>query len=121
VFVSFFTQNSFLFIQLIREGIIMFTIKITDPNAQWIGSDTESVLDGAQRNGVKIPYACKGGGCGLCKVRVEEGEFERGRSSIAVLPNDERILNYTLACKTYPKGNMKIQLDMSRTKEYMEN
>jgi ferredoxin len=54
-------------------------------------------------------------------VRVEEGEFERGRSSVAVLPNDERDLNYTLACKTYPKGNMKIQLDMSRTKEYMEN
>src|SRR3954452_5950542 len=96
------------------EGIRMFTIKITDtndPNAQWIGSDTESVLDGAQRNGVKIPYACKGGGCGLCKVRVEEGEFERGRSSMAVLPNYEIILNYTPACKTYPKSNLKIELD----------
>jgi ferredoxin len=103
------------------EGIRMFTIKITDTNGQWIGSDTESILDGAQRNRVKIPYACKGGGCGLCKVRVEEGEFERGRSSMAVLPNDERSLNYTLACKTYPKGNMKIQLDMYRTKEYMGN
>ena len=63
---------------------------INDNNYQWIGSETESVLDGAQKNGVNIPYACKGGGCGLCKVRVEEGEFERGRSSIAVLPNDER-------------------------------
>lgn len=106
------------------EGLRMFTIKITDtnePNCQWISIDTESVLDGAQKNGVKIPYACKGGGCGLCKVRVEEGEFERGRSSIAVLPNDERILNYTLACKTYPKSNMKIQLDMSRKKEYIGN
>ncbi|MCQ6277399.1 2Fe-2S iron-sulfur cluster binding domain-containing protein [Bacillus sp. V3B] len=102
----------------------MFTIKITDtndPKGQWIGSDTESVLDGAQRNGVKIPYACKGGGCGICKIRVEDGEFERGRSSIAVLSNDERDLNYTLACKTYPKGNMKIQVDMYRTKEYMGN
>jgi ferredoxin len=74
------------------EGIRMFTIKITDTNGQWIGSDTESILDGAQRNGVKIPYACKGGGCGLSKVRVEEGEFERGRSSMAVLPKDERSL-----------------------------
>jgi len=106
------------------EGILMFTIKVTDINGnnhQWIGTETESVLDGAQKNGVKIPYACKGGGCGLCKVRVEEGEFERGRSSTAVLPNDERILNYTLACKTYPKSNMKVQLDMSRQKEYMGN
>jgi ferredoxin len=98
----------------------MYTIKITDtnaPNSQWIGSETESVLDGAQRNGVKIPYACKGGGCGLCKIRVEEGEFELGRSSIAVLPNDERDLNFTLACKTYPKSNLKIELDTSRKKE----
>jgi ferredoxin len=102
------------------EGIPMFTIEITDtndPNCQWIGSGTESVLDGAQKNGVKIPYACKGGGCGMCKVRVEDGEFERGRSSLAVLPNDERELNYTLACKTYPKTNLKIQLGLSRQNE----
>ena len=40
------------------EGILMFTIKVTDINGnnhQWIGNETESVLDGAQRNGVKIP------------------------------------------------------------------
>jgi ferredoxin len=102
------------------EGILMFTIEITDindHNDQWINSGTESVLDGAQKNGVNIPYACKGGGCGMCKIRVEDGEFERGRSSLAVLPNDERDLNYTLACKTYPKGNLKIQLDLSRQNE----
>jgi ferredoxin len=96
----------------------MFTIKITDVNdRQWLGSTTESILDGAQRNGVKIPYACKGGGCGLCKIRVEDGEFERGPSSIAVLSNEERDLNYTLACKTYPKSDIAIQLDLSREKE----
>ena len=36
---------------------------------------------------------------------------------MAVLPNDERALNYTLACKTYPKGNMKIHLDIARQPE----
>ncbi|WP_191090751.1 2Fe-2S iron-sulfur cluster-binding protein [Niallia endozanthoxylica] len=97
----------------------MFTIKTVDSHDHkaWVGSGTESVLNGAQRNGVKIPYACKGGGCGLCKIRVEEGEFERGPSSIAVLPNHERDLNYTLACKTYPKSNLTIQIDLSRQNE----
>jgi len=98
----------------------MYTIKVTDNEAaaiQWKSSGPESVLDGAQRNGVKIPYACKGGGCGLCKIWVEEGEFERGRSSAAVLPADERERNYSLACKTYPKGNMRIQLDLARQSE----
>jgi ferredoxin len=98
----------------------MYTIKVTDTygsNNHWIGSGTESLLDGAQRNGVKISYACKGGGCGLCKIRVEHGEFEQGRCSMAVLPNDERDLHYTLACKTYPKSNLEIQIDLSRQKE----
>ncbi|WP_338448301.1 2Fe-2S iron-sulfur cluster binding domain-containing protein [Niallia oryzisoli] len=102
----------------------MYTIKITDndkANVQWISSETESVLDGAQRNGVKIPYACKGGGCGLCKIRIENGEFERGPSSVAVLPHDERERNYSLACKTYPKGNIQIQLDLSRQNEKMSS
>jgi ferredoxin len=66
---------------------------------------------------VKIPYACKGGGCGLCKIKVEFGEFEQGRCSMAVLPNDEKALNYTLACKTFPKGNMEIDLDVARQPE----
>ena len=95
------------------EGIRMLTIKVTDINGnnhQWIGTETESVLDGAQRNGVKIPYACKGGGCGLCKIKVEFGEFEQGRCSMAVLPNDERALNYTLACKTYALSDLRITL-----------
>ena len=36
---------------------------------------------------------------------------------MAVLPNDERALNYTLACKTFPKGNMEIDLDLARQPE----
>ena len=78
-----FQNNPFHLLPLIHmEGICMFTIKTTDDaNIQWIGNEKESVLDGARRNGVNIPYACKGGGCGMCKVRVEEGEFERGRCS----------------------------------------
>ena len=89
------------------EGILMFTIKVTDINGnnhQSIGSGTQSVLDGAQRNGVKIPNACKGGGCGLCKVKVEFGEFEQGRCSMAVLPNDERALIIRLLAKPFQKG-----------------
>ncbi|WP_338470564.1 2Fe-2S iron-sulfur cluster-binding protein [Niallia sp. XMNu-256] len=93
----------------------MFTIKITDQSdVQWNSNDIESVLDGARRNGVNIPYACKGGGCGMCKVKVEKGEFERGRCSVAVLPNEEREQGFILACKTYPKGNLEILLDTSK-------
>ncbi|WP_191090868.1 2Fe-2S iron-sulfur cluster-binding protein [Niallia endozanthoxylica] len=99
----------------------MFKIKVmdtNDTNYEWQGYDSESLLDGAQRNGIKIPYACKGGGCGLCKVKVEAGSFKRGKSSIAVLPEDERVYNHSLACKTYPKGDMEILLNINTIKSY---
>ena len=94
----------------------MFKIKVmdtSDTNQEWKGHDSESLLDGAQRNGIKIPYACKGGGCGLCKIKVEVGNFERGKSSLAVLPEDERANNHSLACKTYPKSDMEILLNLN--------
>jgi len=76
--------------------------------------ETESLLDAALRQGAEIPYACKGGGCGLCKIKVKDGEFERRKSSKIALPDSERSMNFTLACKTFPKSDMKIQIDLSK-------
>lgn len=70
--------------------------------------DNQTLLDAANMQGVSIKYACKGGGCGLCKIKVNEGSYERGKSSKAVLPDSERELDYTLACKTFPKSNMTV-------------
>ncbi|HZG70394.1 MAG TPA: 2Fe-2S iron-sulfur cluster binding domain-containing protein [Chondromyces sp.] len=95
----------------------MFNVKIMDNGGEIPElkcPETESILDAALKHGMKIPYACKGGGCGLCKIKVQEGDFERKKSSKAVLPDSERSLNFTLACKTFPKGDMKIQVDLSK-------
>lgn len=95
----------------------MFKVTVLDENiqnSQITCGGTESILDAANRQGIKIPYACKGGGCGLCKIKIEEGEFERGKSSKAMLPDHEREMNYTLACKTFPTSDVKIQIDLSK-------
>ncbi|MCL6631826.1 MAG: 2Fe-2S iron-sulfur cluster binding domain-containing protein [Alicyclobacillus herbarius] len=81
----------------------------------WDGRDfecreSETLLEAAIRHGVRLAFGCKGGGCGMCKVKIEEGEFHRGPSSKAVLPDEERALNYTLACKTYPHSHVKVSL-----------
>lgn len=95
----------------------MFTVKVMDTGNQTLEltcPETESLLDAALRQGMKIRYGCKGGGCGLCKIKVQEGEFTRGKSSKAVLPDAERSMNYTLACKTFPKSDLKIVIDLSK-------
>ncbi|MDP4105989.1 MAG: 2Fe-2S iron-sulfur cluster binding domain-containing protein [Bacillota bacterium] len=94
----------------------MFTVKVKDhPTNQpeFSCKDKQSVLDAARSQGIVIQYACKGGGCGLCKIKVEAGKFEIGKSSKAVLPDAERELNYALACKTYPKSNLEVRIQPS--------
>ncbi|MBA4601397.1 2Fe-2S iron-sulfur cluster-binding protein [Thermoactinomyces mirandus] len=89
----------------------MFKIKVIDDHHRtFYCQNGESLLDALQRHDVKIPFACRGGGCGLCKVKIETGEFERGPSSKEVLPDEERELNYTLACKTYPKSGIQVRI-----------
>ena len=39
-----------------------------------VGAD-ESVLDAATRQGVALPHDCTFGGCGTCRMKVEEGAF----------------------------------------------
>ncbi|MCQ6282288.1 2Fe-2S iron-sulfur cluster binding domain-containing protein [Bacillus sp. EB600] len=98
----------------------MLTITVVDEigkNPRIVCDERESILDAANRQSLRIPYACKGGGCGLCKIKVEEGQFKMLKCSKAVLPDQERELNYTLACKTYPKSHMKIHTDLSKVAE----
>ncbi|MCP8970499.1 2Fe-2S iron-sulfur cluster binding domain-containing protein [Ectobacillus ponti] len=81
-----------------------------DQEAAFVCPEDQTLLDAARSNGVSIPYACKGGGCGLCKILIEGGEYERGASSKAVLSDQERELHYSLACKTYPRSHLKIRV-----------
>jgi ferredoxin len=92
----------------------MFQVIIADRNEKVIFcKEKEDVLAAARRQGVMIPQGCRGGGCGMCKIRVEEGNFERGTSSMAVLSEEERRQNYSLSCKTYPQSDLRIVIDHS--------
>ncbi|MEW9670019.1 2Fe-2S iron-sulfur cluster-binding protein [Ammoniphilus sp. 3BR4] len=91
----------------------MYKVSIIDSSHEkdaFTCNHSQSLLDAALLQGIRIPYACKGGGCGMCKIKVEEGLFERGLSSKDVLPDTERTMNYSLACKTYPKGDIKLRI-----------
>ncbi len=71
---------------------------------------SQTLLDALRINGSSISYGCRGGGCGMCKVQIPEGPFERGKCSKSVLSDTERNANYTLACKTYPRGDLKVYI-----------
>lgn len=70
--------------------------------------ENEPLLAALTRQGYKLSVGCRQGGCGVCKIRVVEGEFKTGKMSVKHVPQEERKFNYTLACKTYPKSDLMI-------------
>ncbi len=46
-----------------------------------------------------IPVGCRGGGCGVCRVQVLEGEYEPKRMSRRFVSEDDARAHVVLACR----------------------
>ncbi|TAM10704.1 MAG: 2Fe-2S iron-sulfur cluster binding domain-containing protein [Nevskiaceae bacterium] len=57
-----------------------------------------------------IPVGCRGGGCGVCKVRVLGGAYRTDRMSRARITEEEEKQGFALACKLYARGDLKLQV-----------
>ncbi len=69
------------------------------------------VLRGMECLGRKgIPVGCRGGGCGVCKVRVIEGPFRTDPMSRACVSHTEQAEGYALACKLFPEGDLRLEV-----------
>jgi|1185.fasta_scaffold351396_2 ferredoxin len=66
-------------------------------------------LRAARDQFIPIPTGCQQGGCGMCKVKVLDGEYaqELVRSHDA-LSNEELENGYALACCMMPKSDLEI-------------
>jgi ferredoxin len=85
-------------------------VKLTINNQTVYHPMEVDVLSIARKHFIGIPYACCGGGCGLCKIKVLSGNYEIGIASKTALTDDERKEGYSLACKTYPKSDLVIEI-----------
>lgn len=85
-----------------------YQIKVHPVERTIVGKNNEFILETAIRNGVKIKVGCKGGGCGICKIQVLEGEVDRGICSRSVLSHEEIEEGYALACQAQPMGDIVI-------------
>jgi len=72
----------------------------------------ESLLRGMMRLGRKgIPVGCVNGGCGVCKVRVVDGDVERlGPISRAHVSEAEEAGGFTLACRVRPTSAVTVEV-----------
>lgn len=60
----------------------------------------ENILDAGIRNGLSLPYSCKGGVCATCKARLVRGNVEMDISH--GLEQHEIEAGYILTCQSHP-------------------
>ncbi|MDQ0175622.1 2Fe-2S iron-sulfur cluster-binding protein [Bacillus chungangensis] len=84
--------------------------QISFRNESFTCKEDESILGAARKKAVQIPYGCANGGCGMCKMRVVQGEYKIGRCSKGALADEERVNKYVLTCKTYPLSDLQLKL-----------
>ncbi len=73
--------------------------------------EQESILRGMARLGRRgIPLGCRGGGCGVCKVQVLQGEYEAAVMSRAHVSAEEQAEGIVLACRIMPHSDLEVQV-----------
>ncbi|MEC1721565.1 2Fe-2S iron-sulfur cluster-binding protein [Schinkia azotoformans] len=69
----------------------------------------QTPLKAARNNFIPFPTGCQRGGCGMCKVKVLDGEYEHDLvRSHEYLPDEELNNRFALACCMTPKSNLEI-------------
>lgn len=57
-----------------------------------------------------IPVGCRGGGCGVCRIEVIEGEFVTRKMSRKHIPLEEQERGRVLACRILPRSSLLIRV-----------
>ncbi|MDP3297008.1 MAG: ASKHA domain-containing protein [Thermodesulfovibrionia bacterium] len=85
-------------------------MKISLPSGKIIsGSPDTSILESLKNEGIYLTSSCGGKGtCGKCKIIIRSGSVNT-RSAIK-LTQEEIKKGYTLACQTFPEGDVLIEI-----------
>lgn len=98
------------------SGVEHFKVKLESTGEQFVCGGDESLLHGMERgrSGAKmlrsIPVGCRGGGCGICRVRILQGKFETKKMSVKHVTEDQKQAGVVLACRAFPRSEILLEL-----------
>ena len=72
----------------------------------------DNILEAGLRNGIELPYSCKGGVCSTCRCRLVEGEVDMDANF--ALEDYEVARGFILSCQSYPVTD-KVTIDFDQT------
>ena len=62
----------------------------------------ETILNAAVKQGIDLPFACKGGMCCTCRAKLESGEVDMDHNY--ALEQEEVEAGYILTCQSHPRS-----------------
>jgi ring-1,2-phenylacetyl-CoA epoxidase subunit PaaE len=72
----------------------------------------ENIIDAGLRNGIELPFSCKGGVCSTCRCKLISGEVDMDVNF--ALEDYEVARGFVLACQSYPVTD-KVTVDFDQT------
>lgn len=94
-----------------ETGMQKFNVLIEDTGEQFPCSETRSLLQGMDALGRKgIPVGCHNGGCGVCKVAIQAGEFTSRVMSRAHVSEEDEKQGHVLACRVRPMTDIRLKV-----------
>jgi ferredoxin len=101
--------NKFIF----EENTTMATYQVRlinkkeDLDATIEVDEETTILEGAEENGIELPFSCHSGSCSSCVGKVVEGEVDQ--SEQIFLDDEQMSKGFALLCVTYPRSNCTIK------------
>ena len=87
-----------------------YTVHVKGFDEAFVCPADERVLIAMEQAGlVRIPVGCRGGGCGICKVRVLSGRYHAIKMSRRHVSETEQRQGFALACRIYPESDLELE------------
>jgi len=89
----------------------MHQITVDGNKTSFVCSPQSNLLAAMLAAGVNIiPVGCRAGGCGICKIHVLNGHYQKKQMSRAQVTEKEEQAGYALACRVYPLSDMQVEI-----------
>jgi CDP-4-dehydro-6-deoxyglucose reductase len=86
-----------------------YQVQIQSSGKMFQVNEGEFVLDAALRQGISLPYGCRGGSCGSCRGRLVEGTVTYGEDLPPALTPEEEARGDCLFCTAQPRSDLVIE------------
>jgi uncharacterized protein YcbX/ferredoxin len=73
-------------------------------NKNFIGNSKDTILEQGEAAGMLLPYSCRGGMCGRCKIKLKSGEVRQLASD--GLSDEDKEQGFVLACSSIPQSDL---------------